>query len=411
MSSLFEKIRLSLDEAIALTAENMRFHGSHYRHWTLAYSGGKDSSATLAAIVYLLENNLIEAPETLTVLYSDTRLELVPLHFAAMRMIAKLREKGIDAHVVMPPMEDRYFVYMLGRGIPPPTNTFRWCTSQLKIEPMQKAIEEKAVAAGFGKMVWDARFQKFRYVGFGKEKLLTITGVRQGESAARDARISMSCTKNGAECGQGWLQNSPKDGLNDTLAPILHWRVCHVWDYLMFYESEHGLPTRDIAETYGINEDGSNAENGTRTGCMGCNLTEKDTALDNLIVKPNWQYLAPLKQLKEFNVWLRQPHQRHRIITGKRAGQMGALSIEARREGLEKILAIQAEVNYQAVDFGKPTISLIDDQEQFAIEQMLKENTFPNGWTGSEPLGDATLTKFYNGITQPSFLDGVLENK
>ena len=88
---------------------------------------------------------------------------------------------------------------------------------------------------------------------------------------------------------------------------------------------------------------------------------------------------------------------------------MGALSIEARREGLEKILEIQSVVNSQAIDLGKPIISLINDQEQFAIENMLENRTYPNGWTGSEPLGDATLTKYYNGITQPSFLDVDLE--
>ena len=173
--SLFDKIRLSLDESIALTAENMRFHGSRYRHWTLAYSGGKDSTATVAVIVYLIEKGLIEKPESLTVLFSDTRLELVPLYFAAMRMIERLREKGIDARVVMPEMDDRYFVYMLGRGIPPPTNTFRWCTSQLKIEPMQKAIEAKAVESGMGEMVFDTRFKKFRYRGFGKDKAISHT--------------------------------------------------------------------------------------------------------------------------------------------------------------------------------------------------------------------------------------------
>ncbi len=35
------------------------------------------------------------------------------------------------------------------------------------------------------------------------ENFLMLTGVRIGESAARDQRIALSCTKDGGECGQG----------------------------------------------------------------------------------------------------------------------------------------------------------------------------------------------------------------
>src|SRR3546814_16703517 len=70
--------------------------------------------------------------------------------------------------------------------------------------------------------------------------VLMITGVRQGESAVRDRRIEMSCSRDGAECGQGWYQQVlPKaDGIRGriaTLATILHWRACNVWDWLRVY--------------------------------------------------------------------------------------------------------------------------------------------------------------------------------
>ncbi|WP_432377573.1 hypothetical protein [Duganella sp. P38] len=55
----------------------------------------------------------------------------------------------------------------------------------------------------------------------------------QGESAIRDQRIETSCSNNGVECGQGWYQKvlAETKGLRvrlATLAPLLHWRVCHV---------------------------------------------------------------------------------------------------------------------------------------------------------------------------------------
>src|SRR3546814_11136276 len=86
-----------------------------------------------------------------------------------------------------------------------------------------------------------------------------ITGVRQGESAVRDRRIEMGCSRDGAECGQGWYQQVLPQaagirGRIANLAPILHWRVCHVWDWLRVYEPERqygGWETGTLADAYG----------------------------------------------------------------------------------------------------------------------------------------------------------------
>ena len=42
-----------------------------------------------------------------------------------------------------------------------------------------------------------------------------LTGVRIGESAARDQRIALSCTKDGGECGQGWFQQTSSQAVAD----------------------------------------------------------------------------------------------------------------------------------------------------------------------------------------------------
>ncbi|MCP4697975.1 MAG: hypothetical protein GY862_14150 [Gammaproteobacteria bacterium] len=87
-------------------------------------------------------------------------------------MMGAMKQRGIDCRIVMSPMDDRFFVYMLGRGVPPPNNnTLRWCTSQIKVEPMEQAV-----------------------VDFLSEKgsALMLMGVRRGESAARDTRITLS---------------------------------------------------------------------------------------------------------------------------------------------------------------------------------------------------------------------------
>lgn len=410
-ANIFESQRMNLAEAIELTAESLRTYSPRYRHWCVAYSGGKDSSTTLTVIANLIETRRVPAPETLTVFYADTRMELLPLQVAAMKVIDAVRERGISVEIVLPELDDRFFVYMFGRGVPPPSNTFRWCTPQIKVEPMEAAQERLAVSLGLGEMVRDEKRDRLVYRGFGKEKLLTITGVRQGESAVRDERIALSCSKDGAECGQGWLQLSSKHALNETLAPIVHWRVCHVWAWLTTQAPVEGFPTRQIGVTYG----GDEAEEiNARTGCVGCNLASRDLALDVVLRQEEWAYLQPLKGLRPLYAELKKPHNRLRKPGGDKRKdgrlasnqqRMGPLTFDARRYGLSVILEIQNSINEDARRLGQPEISLINDEEEARIFELIEARTWPDGWDGSEPLADVPLDKVFNdGTVQPLLL-------
>lgn len=200
--SLFESDRMGFDEAVEMTACSLKAYALNYKHWAIAYSGGKDSSAVATAVCILILQGRVPAPESLTVINSDTRMELPPLQASAVQMLECIKSKGFETEIVQPALDDRYFVYMFGRGVPPPSNRFRWCTPQLKVEPMLKALTALRDRSG--------------------QKILMLTGVRVGESAARDARIAIGCGKDGAECGQGWFQETTPESIADTLAPILH---------------------------------------------------------------------------------------------------------------------------------------------------------------------------------------------
>ena len=309
--SLFDDQRTTLAEVIELSLASLRSYGERYQHWSIAYSGGKDSSATVTFIAWALEEKLIPQPESVTVLYADTRMELPPLQQTAMRMLAQLRRKGMDAQVVLPELDKRFFVYMLGYGVPPPKNRFRWCTPALKVEPMMQALA-------------DLRQRS-------KQKLLSITGVRLGESSARDERIALSCSRDSGECGQGWFQVSTPAETADTLAPLLHWRVCHVFDWLYFEIERHGYPdVLEIAAVYGDAD--------VRTGCVGCNLASQDTALIRLIRNPQYAHLAPLLELKPLYKELTtakrrkrkaEPERRQDGQWAKNAQRLGPLTMEA----------------------------------------------------------------------------------
>lgn len=381
--SLWEGQRLDIHGAIDLTAASLKAHGARHRHWAVAYSGGKDSTTLLTVVMHLLKSGAVPRPERLTVCYADTRMELPPLAAAASRMLDGLLGDGVEVRVALPPMDDRYMVYMLGRGVPPPTNRFRWCTGQIKVEPMEAALRDL-------------------YRG---DKILMLTGVRQGESAARDGRIAMSCGKDGAECGQGWYQETLPGHLCDTLAPILHWRVCLVWDWLaMAYERAypHGYDTRLVASAYGLGEEGSRVERNARTGCNGCPLATKDAALDNLLRSPRWRYLEPLSELRPLYRWLREPAQRLRkpgrevskAGVVRHTNRMGPLTFAARRQALAAILSVQARVNAAAPD-GMPRVDMLDDAEVARIDELIDAGTWPNRWTGDEPTGDVAFERVH----------------
>lgn len=299
---------------------------------------------------------------------------------------------GIKCRVVYPAMEDRFFVYMFGRGVPPPSNTFRWCTAQIKIEPMLAALKELREETG--------------------EKILMLTGVRIGESAARDARISLSCGKNGAECGQGWFQVSTPESIADTLAPILHWRVCLVWKWLRQWASMGGFPTESVADAYG----GTEAEEvNCRTGCVGCNLASRDTALEEILKNPRWKYLQPLMRLRPMYAELKKPKNRLRktmretrkngtLVTNP--NRMGPLTMDARRWGLNEVMKIQDEINSS----GSPSVVLINDEEKSVIMSLIEKGQWPNGWSGKEERADALFTEINpDGSIQESFMRQMLE--
>ncbi|MFU4380083.1 phosphoadenosine phosphosulfate reductase family protein [Pseudomonas aeruginosa] len=389
--------RLQMTESIELTIQSLQAYGADHEHWAIAWSGGKDSSATVTLVLYLIDARKVKAPKTLTVFYADTRLELLPLANSARHLMDELEERGVHVEVVMAPLDKRFMVYILGRGVPPPNNnTLRWCTRQIKVDPMVTALEQRLAALD--------------------GNVLMITGVRQGESAIRDKRIEMSCGKDGAECGQGWYQKVLPEakgikGRIATLAPLLHWRVCHVWEWLKHWAPlpEFGdWSTTMIADAYGGDEA---KEINARTGCTSCPLTDEDKALDTILLVPYWQYLAPLKRIKPLWRELREPQHRlrkagiERLKDGSIAAnpqRMGPILLESRLMGLERVLAIQAECNAAAAPLGRPHIDLINTEEEARIRELIAAGTWPDGWDGDEPIAITPLDKvFADGAVQP----------
>lgn len=344
--------RMTFDESVELSLRSINAYGDDNHTWIVSYSGGKDSSAVLSFVVWAIEQGRVKSPERLIILYADTGMELPPLHLTAMRVLADLTAKGIEVRHVLPPLDKRFFVYMLGRGVPPPLRTRRWCTERLKAEPIAAVYAELAAQYGEG--------------------VLNLTGVRTGESAVRDGRIAMSCSTNDGECGQGWFQRS-----RNSLAPMLHWRVCHIWRWI--YHDENPVPSvKDIADIY-LYDDLIDI----RTGCIECHIVDRDMAFKSLLQHEKWAHLRPLTGLRRMYGELLKPKNRHRKTTDDHRpghyGALGPLTLEARLWALDCVLQMQAEAGYQ----------LVSSDEEARIRELIDLKTYPKGWTGDEPIGDA----------------------
>jgi 3'-phosphoadenosine 5'-phosphosulfate sulfotransferase (PAPS reductase)/FAD synthetase len=159
----------------------------------VAYSGGKDSSAVLKLAI----NALLRKPELagrVTVIYCDTKVEnpiLDGFVKGTLRSLkAELGSLGLEIRIkiLSPALHQRYFVRVIGRGYPPPTSFFRWCTKDLRIRPVQTFIRE---------------------IG---ERPLVLVGTRRGESAQRDRIIK----KAGGDLAQGPLIQKQMDGGTQT---------------------------------------------------------------------------------------------------------------------------------------------------------------------------------------------------
>lgn len=384
--TLFEGKRLQMTDSIRLTAESLSVYGAEHDTWVVAWSGGKDSSALVTVILYLIGAGLVPKPKKLLVLYAETRQEVVPLARVAHQMMDDLRERGVDVRTVVAPVDQRFLVYMLGRGVPPPNNaTMRWCTRQIKVDPMAAELRRLREAHG--------------------QKFLVLTGLRLGESAARDARITLACSKDSGECGQGWYQKTLPDALCDKLAPLLHWRVCHVWEWLMHWAPmpEYGdWNTSALAEVYGGDEA---EETNARFGCMGCPLVQEDKALKRAVAMRGWEHLAPLLGLQPLYEELREARFRLRLPGGetrkdgtlaKGQNRLGPLTVEARLYGLERILSMQREVNEAAARLGRPGVDLLNTEEEARIHELVAAGTWPEGWSGDEPVGTELVEKWFD---------------
>ncbi len=291
------------------------------RRWVIGFSGGKDSSAVLKLAWMALQAGASPAQEVLIV-YCDTGVEIPVIgDYVAntMRQLqAEARAAGLPLKTVVaePEINDRFFVKVIGRGYPTPTNKFRWCTDRLRINPVQRILKAT-----------------------GPMDAVVMLGIRNNESAERD-RVLTEYRK-----GDSKYFRQSGAGATEVFAPILDFEVIDVWTTLTSGGPPSAIDGTQLAALYRqasgecpiVRDPSGSACAQGRFGCWTCTVVRKDRAVEGLVSEGH----GALEPLLKYRNWMATARD-HRPYRCKRrrngAAGVGPLTLSARREFLRRLL-------------------------------------------------------------------------
>lgn len=261
--------------------------------WVIGYSGGKDSTAVLQLVWTALAKLPAEKREKrVHVISTDTLVEnpIVAkwVERSLKRMAEAAQELGLNlvSKRLVPKVEDRFWVNLIGRGYPAPRPMFRWCTSRLKINASTQYLLDVASERG--------------------EAILCL-GTRRTESQAR-ARVMSQYEGSTRE-----LLHRNGDSKLDRVwifPPIADWTNDDVWTYLIENENPWGHSNIELFHLYKgatpdaecpLVVDSSTPSCGdSRFGCYVCTMVDKDKSMQAMIQNDDdKRWMIPLATFRE----------------------------------------------------------------------------------------------------------------
>lgn len=294
--------------------------------WYLGYSGGKDSSALLTLVFNAALSLRINKP--ITILYCNTAVDIPIVKAFVVKTLEGIRLEAekyglpIQSQIIEPPINDRFFVKMIGRGYPPPTNKFRWCTKRLQINPVKNYFDNCS-----------------------HEQQVLLLGVRRGESSNRDRSLSRYRTEDRYYFRQVRIETAR------IFTPIIDYTVEDVWATLELNPLPESIDVKELMHLY--------KDIGGRFGCWTCTVVRQDRAMQRMI-EQGYNSLIPLLDFKN---WLMQIRDDQAFrCPRRRNGQpgLGPFTLAAREKILEELLEAQDQTRFQ----------LITEEEIGAIEDL-----------------------------------------
>lgn len=363
--------------------------------WMIGYSGGKDSTATVQlvwmAIVALPEEQRhkpIHIMNTDTLVESPVVSKWVEHSLEAIESTAKAKNLPFKPVQLVPEYHDTFWVNLIGKGYPFPRMKYRWCTTRLKIQPVNRFILSKIAEHG---------------------EIVLVLGTRKAESARRARTMTYYESKRIREL----LSPNPTLANELVFTPLESWTDDDVWIFLMQYINPWGYSNMDLLTMYR----GATADNEcplivdksipscgkSRFGCWVCTMVDKDRSMEAMIANDEEKaWMTPLLEFRnEFgNEEGDRERRSFRRMNGDLNGSYGKLFHgpylkEVREQWLRKVLTIQKDINENGpAQFKK--LELIRLPELRAIRRV---------WVCEKHEFDDSLPNIYKEVTSKDFDD------
>lgn len=306
------------------------------RPWVVAYSGGKDSTLVLQLVMELLLELGPHAKKPVYVLSSDTRVEAPNVSeyvidsMTRIENAARSRKLNLHTQLVFPDIDEGFWAKLIGKGYPPPSRWFRWCTSNMKIKPSRRAIDTIVAKEG---------------------SVILLLGSRLDESSQRSKSI------------QSFENNerrlNPHHEIPDAMVfkPIVEWGTDDVWEYLSLNPPAWGGSHEKIIKLYRQANGGecpivldleTPSCGGSRFGCWTCTVVKQDKSMEGFI-STGEEWMRPLNEFRAQLITYRdKPGMRSSV---KRDGTQGngPFTPEARKQILRELLSTEKKVGWPLI--------------------------------------------------------------
>jgi len=318
MSSVLDAIDVSIKA----------FEQHRQKNWVIGFSGGKDSTALLKVLcaAYIKAKT---KPQNIAVIYCDTGVENVLLDSYIKRLFGRLKKEfrslqvPLSFHLLRAPVSDRFFVKIIGRGYPPPTNNFRWCTKNLRIKPVEQFIAKS---------------------GIGAEAVVSL-GMRMEESEQRKRSLLR-------EGGGYWQKHEAGRKSTQLFLPIMNLSVSDVWDVIYGFPRPKSIRPAELESLYRdasgecpiLKSPVSPPCGSGRFGCWTCTVVRKDHSALKMIDAGHNELLPYL----EFRNWLSEiRNDPSRRWPERRNGSegLGPFTLKARKEIYNRVINLQRRVD------------------------------------------------------------------
>ena len=335
----------------ALNADTIKIIQREYLNskssWYLGFSGGKDSSVLLLLLLVAL-SNIKEQEKIVKVIYCDTGVEIPIVTEHTLKVLRNLktevRKKGYPIEVVIakPALKDTFFVKVIGRGYPPPTNRFRWCTRRLRTTPIKKVFNSP-----------------------NDNQNIILLGTRNGESPQRDRTLLNHAT----DSKYFFTQNNNRSTL--IFSPLINYSTEDIWTTIQKDYFPNIINSTELIDLYKnagsenplIETSGGTCYGSSRFGCWTCTVIRKDKAVTSLI-NNGFQRLEPLLEFRDWLAILREDTNFRCKVRRNGMRGLGPITLEGRKTILDKLLETQDRSGYE----------LISDDEILTINKLWKDD-------------------------------------